>query len=155
MRRAESRSQLVWATALLVAQFALIVAVGVLPSTWHAPLWVRVPAWCVAGAGACWLAGGAISLGASLAALPLPVPGADLRTGGLYRFSRHPTYTGILGLTGGAVAAGPSWARVAAWFALAVVLSVKARYEETLLARTYPQYAEYARRTRRFFPTLR
>jgi protein-S-isoprenylcysteine O-methyltransferase Ste14 len=44
------------------------------------------------------------------------------------------------------------WAHAAAFVLLGVVLHVKSRREETLLARRFPEYADYARRTRRLVP---
>ncbi len=38
----------------------------------------------------------ATALGRGLTAAPLPNSHAELRTGGLYRFVRHPIYSGLL-----------------------------------------------------------
>jgi protein-S-isoprenylcysteine O-methyltransferase Ste14 len=138
--------------ALLAAQIVLVILIGVAPSTAEPAVVLELAGWLVAGFGLAWLVGGAISLGRSLAALPLPTEGGELRTGGFFRFSRHPIYTGMLALTGGYALARPSVLRVACWVALAAVLSRKARYEEELLDRTYAGYAGYRARTPRFLP---
>ena len=39
---------------------------------------------------------GATGLGRGLTATPLPNAHAQLRTGGLYRYARHPIYSGLL-----------------------------------------------------------
>lgn len=155
MTRAESRGQFIWAVALLAAQIALVIAIGVAPSAADPPVALEMLGWLIAGFGLAWLAGGAVSLGRSLAALPLPARDAELRTGGFFRFSRHPIYTGMLALTGGYALARPGAIRIVCWLALLAVLTAKARYEEELLDRTYPGYADYRLHTPRFVPRLR
>jgi protein-S-isoprenylcysteine O-methyltransferase Ste14 len=54
-------------------------------------------------------------------------------------------YTGVLVAGMGAVVAGPSAWRVAAWFGLFVVLIAKARLEETALRRQFVDYEGYRR----------
>ena len=95
---------------------------------------------------------GAIGLGRSLTALPTPVPHGELRTGGLYRFVRHPIYTGVLALSYRAAVPSGNVAVLAAAIALTGWLAVKARWEEQQLRRRYPSYDAYARRTPRFVP---
>ena len=49
------------------------------------------------------------------------------------------------------VAYGDMW-KIACWLALALVLLAKAMLEERGLRALFPDYAEYARRVRRFIP---
>ena len=95
---------------------------------------------------------GATSLGRGLTALPLPNDHAILRTGGLYRFVRHPIYTGVLlaAVSRTAVLGRPY--AVVATSALVALLSGKARFEERHLAARFPGYDAYAARTPRFIP---
>lgn len=92
------------------------------------------------------------SLGAALTPTPVPIEGAGLRTGGLYRFSRHPIYSGVLLGSLGVVLCGPSPWRVAWWVALAALLTAKSAWEERMLAQEYPDYPAYRQRTGRFVP---
>jgi len=93
-------------------------------------------------------------LGRELRTHPAPSSGATLRVEGPYRLVRHPIYSGLLiSALGLAVAAGSTTA--AATFAVLVGwMTLKARFEERLLAARFPGYPEYARRTPRFVPDL-
>ena len=142
------------AWAFVGGQFALI---GLLVfwhprHRWVIAGWLDAAASVTSAVGIGWMVLGALSLGRSLTALPLPLEHATLRVGGLYRLSRHPIYTGL-------IAAGWSWAvraeavgplLVAA--ALTALLAGKARFEETALLAKFPDYAQYCARTPRFWP---
>ena len=98
------------------------------------------------------LVAGLVNLGRSLTALPTPVPHGELKVGGLYRFVRHPIYTGVMALIIGAAARSANvWAALAAG-ALVVWFMAKARWEEDRLRARYPDYDAYAARTPRFVP---
>lgn len=85
---------------------------------------------------------------------PEPAEGARLLRHGPYRWIRHPMYTATLLVAGALVLDQLSPARAAIWFGLAAVLVVKLRLEEELLLGRFPDYADYARRTRRLVPGL-
>jgi len=75
-------------------------------------------------------------------------------TSGPYRFVRHPIYTAVcLFVFAGALA---HFSLVAAGFALLVLLGSIGRMlcEERLLLQRYPDYADYAVRTRRMCPLV-
>lgn len=77
-----------------------------------------------------------------------------LVTGGPYRHIRHPLYAAeILAATGLVVASPGLWATVTLPAFIAVQM-VRAGFEERLLARTFPQYGEYTRRTPRLIPLV-
>ncbi|MDE2579451.1 MAG: isoprenylcysteine carboxylmethyltransferase family protein [Hyphomicrobiales bacterium] len=75
-----------------------------------------------------------------------------LVTGGPYRYARHPLYAAELALVAGAALMSQQpWGALI--FALSAAMQfVRMAYEEKVLARAYPQYAEYARRTARLIP---
>lgn len=85
---------------------------------------------------------------------PEPRRGARLITSGPYRWIRHPMYTAVLLGTAAFIAADTQAWRIAAWIALAVVLTVKAAREEGNLRAVFPEYADYCARTRRFIPLV-
>lgn len=96
-----------------------------------------------------------LNLGSALTPTPVPVPGAGLRTSGLYSRIRHPIYTGLMTLGAGLVLRSPGpWRWV--WLAVLVaVLVAKSVWEERMLSAAYPQYQEYRASTGRFLPRLR
>lgn len=75
-----------------------------------------------------------------------------LETSGPYRFIRHPIYASVCLFSWVSVAGHPSL--LAMGLASAVVLGAAIRIvaEETLLRVRYPEYAAYARRTKRLVP---
>lgn len=74
---------------------------------------------------------------------PAPVPGAELRTDGLYKYVRHPVYAGLLLASLGYSAATGSPERFALTIALGLFLSKKISIEEQYLMESYPEYANY------------
>jgi protein-S-isoprenylcysteine O-methyltransferase Ste14 len=87
-------------------------------------------------------------------ALPDPKQGTQLVQGGIYRAIRHPIYTAVLAITGGVALYHGGLIPIALWGALLVLFYVKSDYEESLLRRTYPEYAAYRKRTGRFLPKI-
>ena len=142
------------AWVFVVVQVVLIVTVLLLPTgdAWAVSPGVATAARLFQLLGALVLGVALINLGRSLTPLPTPVPDGELHTGGLYRWVRHPIYSGIIALgLGAAVRSGNPWtaATVAAligWFML------KARWEEQHLRSRYDGYARYAAGTPRFVP---
>jgi protein-S-isoprenylcysteine O-methyltransferase Ste14 len=122
---------------------------------WAAPLFVMSAARVIAVAGLVLAAAAAVGLGTALTATPVPKAQAGLRTGGLYRFARHPIYSGVLLFVIGTVVASRSFWKLAMGVATVVFFNVKARWEESQLRETYPDYGAYSERTGRFFPHLK
>lgn len=77
-----------------------------------------------------------------------------LVTDGPYRYVRHPIYLGGLLLTIGEVWLRFSPLVVALNAAFLVAQVVRLRYEESLLERTFPEYAEYRARTSALIPGI-
>ena len=93
-----------------------------------------------------------LRLGRNLTPFPRPRPGGELVTRGVYRYARHPIYGGVLLLAFGWSVVQFSWGPGGAVLLLLWLFESKSRYEEGLLARVYPAYADYAAGTRRFVP---
>lgn len=140
--------------ALVALQFALFgaVAIGAVVTGVGPGLPKNTPAGLVlVGVGAAILLASARHLGAALTANPVPNQ-TGLVAHGLYRWARHPIYTGVMtACLGVAVSAGTILA-YAAVAALVVLLEVKTHLEERWLAQTYPGYAEYAAVTGKYVP---
>jgi protein-S-isoprenylcysteine O-methyltransferase Ste14 len=142
----------------VTVQMLLLVALGL------SPLWGRegdVPL-VVTLAGAVILLAGLVAcavalrnLGDALTPLPEPRPDAQLVATGLYRWVRHPIYSGVLTSAAGWTLLFPSWWTAGATVALVVLFTLKSRYEESLLREWYVGYADYARCTPRFVPRPR
>ena len=75
-------------------------------------------------------------------------------TSGPYRFLRHPIYAAILLFAAAGLAARPSWAAAGFGALLLAGALTRALAEERLLVERYPEYGDYARRTRRFVPLV-
>jgi protein-S-isoprenylcysteine O-methyltransferase Ste14 len=110
-------------------------------------------------AGTVLLAGGLVFAIASVAFLGrcfgvLP----DVRglvTRGPYRFVRHPLYLGEVTALLGVAIACRSWAiAVPLWVVTVVLQLARTRFEERSLLAVFPEYGEYARRTKRLIPGL-
>lgn len=143
--------------ALLTAQVVCLAGLAWPgPPRWPlpAPLWL-------AGAGLLTLgaaAGGAAGLaqGAQLRAHPAPGERSELRTDGVYAWSRHPMYVGVLAGAAGVALLRRRPEPIAFLGLLSAVFHVKAGYEEQLLARRYgAAYTAYAGRTPRLLPGRR
>lgn len=139
---------------LVVVQVVLLVAIVVAPGggLWPHGGTVTAIGVLLVVVGLVVAVAGASGLGTSLTPMPTPSASSQLRTGGLYRYVRHPIYAGLLLASLGEVVRSASGWKVAAFLALFALFTVKARFEERLLAERYPEYASYAAHTPRFVP---
>ncbi len=138
----------------MFAQFALLSLVVLLPDRedWTVPVALDRVGQVAAGGGLLVMVAAATSLGRGLTAAPLPNEHARLRTGGLYRWVRHPIYAGLLFFAlARTLPSGNAWT-AAACVLLVALINGKARWEERRLADRFPDYPDYARRTPRFIP---
>ena len=77
-----------------------------------------------------------------------------LVTAGPYRYVRHPVYTSnMLMIVGMLIASGSLWLAPNPLILLAYY-HVASRHEEVAIARRFPEYREYVRRTGRFLPRI-
>lgn len=90
----------------------------------------------------------------SLTPFPTPLSRGKLLTYGIYRYVRHPMYSGImLGLSGYALYAADG-GKLMMTGVLTILFYFKSRYEERMLMERYPEYKDYRERAGRFFPRL-
>jgi len=75
-----------------------------------------------------------------------------LVTDGPYRYLRHPIYSAALYLLWAGIAVHLSIPNVLLALVATAGLAVRMLAEETLIVAKYPEYADYARRTRRVVP---
>ena len=142
------------ARLLVAGQFALIGILVLLPGRhdWPVPAALVVACAVATVAGLLVMVIGAMGLGRGLTATPLPNAHAQLRTGGLYRYARHPIYSGLLLTMTSITVASGSVFRLLTLGVLFLLITVKARWEEKRLTRRFEGYASYAARTPRFVP---
>ncbi|MCG3207753.1 MAG: hypothetical protein FOGNACKC_01353 [Anaerolineae bacterium] len=81
------------------------------------------------------------------------LPEQKLVSHGIYRYIRHPIYTGDILLLVGLELALNSWLVVLAILPMLVVAR-QSKAEEALLGQLLPGYQEYCQRTKRFIPFL-
>ena len=96
-----------------------------------------------------------LALGRSLTAHPIPAKKGELVTDGLYRFARHPIYTGVLAIGLALALSGGLFPHLLFFIPLVILLNYKASFEEQLLRARYLDYASYAEKTGRFLPKLK
>ena len=97
-----------------------------------------------------------IALGTSWSVGPRAPSDGGLRTDGPYRITRHPIYTGLLGMLIGSALIGGLGQWIALVAAGLVVAELKIRSEERLLLTTFPDaYRAYRERVPRLVPGWR
>lgn len=142
-----------WVLGQSALMVMVLVAGPLVPGT-HRPPWLTVLAVLALGLGAVFGLAGVRVLGRNRTIFPEPNPGSRLIRHGIYRRVRHPLYASLMWLSLGWAAWWASPAALLAGVVLAVFLDRKARHEEIRLRARFPEYAEYARQVRRFFPGI-
>lgn len=94
------------------------------------------------------------NLDKSLTAFPTPKRNSVLITSGLYKYVRHPIYTGILLVVFGYSIYSGSIPRLIISLLLLILFYFKTNYEENKLSQKYPDYSDYKSRTGRFIPGI-
>lgn len=139
----------------VLGQLVLFVALGLGPVSaqeWDVPVAATVTGGVLLVAGLAVASVALLHLGEAVTPLPEPRPGAELVATGLYRWVRHPVYSGVLLTAVGWTLVFPSEWTAVVTVALLLLLTAKSGYEERLLRTRYAGYADYARRTPRFVP---
>ena len=142
------------ARLLVAGQFVLIGILVLLPDRRDWPVTAALAVACTVATfvGLAVMVIGAMGLGRGLTATPLPNAHAQLRTGGLYRYARHPIYSGLLLTMTSITVASGSFFRLLTLGVLVLLITLKARWEEQRLTQRFEGYASYAARTPRFVP---
>jgi protein-S-isoprenylcysteine O-methyltransferase Ste14 len=127
-----------WQPLMVGARWAHVLGLAILAAATGFTLWARV------------------ALGTMWSAAPMVKQEHQLRTGGPYGITRHPIYTGILGmlLGTGLLAGAGRWALI---FPVGLVIAeIKIHLEEGLMLATFPaDYPRYRQRVPQLVPGLR
>lgn len=95
-----------------------------------------------------------LQLNKNLSPFPAPKPNSKLIINGVYRYVRHPIYSGIILMTFGYGLYSSSIYKIAIAVLLCALFSLKSSYEEQQLMSKFPEYRDYKAITGRFFPKL-
>lgn len=97
-----------------------------------------------------------LALGGMWSAAPTVKQEHELRTGGPYAVTRHPIYTGLLGMFLGSLLVAGAGRWIVAFPVYLVLLQFKIRTEERLMLAEFPgDYPRYRQRVPRLVPGLR
>ncbi len=69
-----------------------------------------------------------------------------------YKYIRHPMYTSVILVSLGLMLSSYSNFTLSIWLILVVIMFVKAKYEESLLIKVFPDYKKYCVNTKYFIP---
>ena len=159
--RARTRAAAVTRLPILIVVLAAWLLFRLVPGPdWHSltveTLWVRVPGLAILVGSTAFTLWARAALGTMWSGSPTVKAGHRLRTDGPYAVTRHPIYTGLLGmLLGTALLVGLGhWLAI---FPLAVLFAeLRIRTEEQLMLETFPEaYPSYRRRVPQLVPGLR
>lgn len=88
----------------------------------------------------------------SLTPFPTPTSSSKLISTGVFKYIRHPIYSGIILITLGYAIFSQHMPRPVISLLLLILFSAKSSYEEKLLQQRFRDYAAYKKVTWRFFP---
>ena len=95
-----------------------------------------------------------LQLNKNLSPFPTPKENAVLLENGLYKFVRHPIYSGLLLLFCGYGIYVDSIYKLLISSLLLVLFYFKTNYEESLLEKKFSDYSKYKLKVNRFFPKI-
>jgi protein-S-isoprenylcysteine O-methyltransferase Ste14 len=118
-------------------------------------LWIRVLGLAVLAASTVFTLWARFSLGTMWSMAPKVKDDHQLRTHGPYAVTRHPIYTGVLGMMLGATLLSGIGQWIVLFPVSLIVFEVKIRMEERLMVATFPgEYPRYRRRVPQLVPGL-
>jgi protein-S-isoprenylcysteine O-methyltransferase Ste14 len=95
-----------------------------------------------------------LQLNKNLSPFPTPKECSSLLQNGLYKYSRHPIYSGIILLFLGYSLYQNSGYKLLISLLLVILFYFKSNYEEQRLEQKFPDYKHYRSKTGRFFPWI-
>ena len=95
-----------------------------------------------------------LQLNKNLSPFPTPKKNTALLQNGLFKYIRHPIYTGIILFFTGYSVYQNSFYKLAISMLLLVLFYFKSNYEEQRLEQNFPDYKLYKSKTGKFFPWI-
>lgn len=138
---------------LVTIQFVLLTIfyIPVFPNIFQVPLILKYVGVIVSILGFLIIVIAILQLNKNLTPFPTPKENGVLINTGLYKYVRHPIYSGIfLAALGITFYTGSYW-QLVILFILLILFYFKSKYEESLLIEKYQEYENYIKVTRRFF----
>ena len=114
-------------------------------------LFLRYPGLVLSGFGFLVILIAILQLNKNLTPFPTPVDSGILIRTGLYKYARHPIYTGIFLAALGLGLFNNSLWQLSIAFILLILFYFKSTYEESMLVEKYEDYLDYRKATGRFF----
>ena len=139
----------------VIAQVFLFLVFIAFPGGFAAPFGIQLLAFVMVTGGALLTATSMMRLGSGLTPSPRPDEKSKLITSGVYKYIRHPIYSGIILILTGISVYSLNFPRGLLTLLLLILFYYKSRYEEELLLLRYPEYRDYMKHTGRFFPVIR
>ncbi len=87
-----------------------------------------------------------------ISVFPTPTESGRLITNGAFKLLRHPIYSGIIQAAFGYALYSMNLVKLLLALVLLLFFELKSSYEERKLFKKYPEYADYALTTGKFFP---
>jgi protein-S-isoprenylcysteine O-methyltransferase Ste14 len=144
-----------WITTLVFAAAAAVPRADWRSLTFYAPP-VRILGLAILLAATALTIWARLALGAMWSAAPAVMQEHKLRTGGPYAVTRHPIYTGLLGMMLGSLLLAGAGRWMVAFPMYLAVLEFKIRIEERLMLAEFPDdYPRYRRQVPQLVPGLR
>ncbi len=85
---------------------------------------------------------------------PIPLDASELRTGGIYRFIRHPMYTSVIFVFIGITLYLRAYYSFILNVGAVIFLLTKISFEEKQLLEKFPEYKAYRSRTKKLIPFI-
>ncbi len=95
-----------------------------------------------------------IQLNSKISPFPTPKENSSLIINGVFRWVRHPIYTGLILSFWSYSLYQESLFKLSISLALTVLFHFKVKYEEDKMTEKFPEYVEYKKKTGRLFPFL-
>lgn len=139
---------------LVSVQLVLFLLFALAGSGYAGNFWLSLTAFVLTLSGIVICSAALLQLGKNLTPVPTPRKSGHLVDRGVYKYIRHPIYSGLILTVAGIALYNLSYPRLLVTAIIYFFFVYKSRYEESLLIEKYPEYTVYMKKTGRLFPKL-